>query len=185
MTDTTTPDTTAAAPAAAAIDTTASPEAVDATDGTAEAAQDATDGPETSDGTDTADTDDDGAQAKSAANKEAAKWRTKFRAAERERDDLAARLTTLQRGEAERVAGTHLTDGADLWRDGAELDAVLDEAGNVDPAKVAEVAAAVAAHHPHYAKRPPSVNLKRGGLASGATGLDSPRRASWSEVIRG
>lgn len=124
-------------------------------------------------------------EAKSAANKEAAKWRTKFRAAELERDGLVTRLEHLQRTEAQRIAATHLADGADVWRDGAKLTRVLDDDGNVDPARVAEVAAEVAAAHPHYGRRPPTANLKRGGLASGASGMDSPRRASWSDVIRG
>jgi hypothetical protein len=140
------------------------------------------------DNPDAGDDQDDGTDAddaKSAANKEAAKWRTKFRAAERERDELVTRLEHLQRTEAQRVAAAHLADGADVWRDGAELSRVLDDDGNVDPARVAEVAAEVAAAHPHYGRHAPTANLRRGGLASGATGMDSPRRASWSEVIRG
>ena len=139
------------------------------------------------DNPDAGDDQDDGTDADDTtkANREAAKWRRKLRDTEAERDALSARLEHLQRTEAQRIAAAHLADGGDIWRDGAELARVLDDAGNVDAARVAEVAAEVATAHPHYGRRAPTANLKRGGLASGATGVDQLTVPSWQRVLRG
>lgn len=72
------------------------------------------------------------------SNREAAKYRRKLRDAEAERDALATRLETLQRAEAERLASKHLAKGAALWVGGTALADVLDDDGDVDPAKVTE-----------------------------------------------
>lgn len=91
-----------------------------------------------------------------AVRKEAAKYRTRAKDAEGERDSLAEQLTTLRRAEAERVASTAaddfrpLADGSDLWRGDVELDALVGEDGTVDPAAVREQAAKVAEGRPHY-----------------------------------
>jgi hypothetical protein len=66
-------------------------------------------------------------------NREAAKYRRQLRDAESQRDALSDRLLTLQRREAERLAAEHLADGADMWRDGLDLAALLDDHGNLDP----------------------------------------------------
>lgn len=76
-------------------------------------------------------------------NKEAAKYRTRLRAAEAERDALATRVQSLQRAEAERLAGEHLAKGAALWAGGTELADLLDVDGNLDTAKIATRAAQV------------------------------------------
>ena len=70
-------------------------------------------------------------------NREAAKYRKRLRDTEAERDRLADRLQTMQRAEAERLAGEHLTKGAALWIGGTELADVLDDDGLVDSDKVA------------------------------------------------
>lgn len=86
-----------------------------------------------------------------AANKEAAKYRARLRDAEAKRDELTERLATLQRGQAETLAREYLADPSDLWRDGIELTALLDDDGNLDPARVAEVAQETVAAHRHWA----------------------------------
>jgi hypothetical protein len=113
--------------------------------------------------------------------REAAGYRRQLRAVEGERDNLATRLSALQRREAERVAaegtGTGngfrvLADPCDLWRE-VELSAVLDEAGDVAPAKVAEAVRAVLAAHPHWARPMPSFNGgPRTSVESGPTFRD-------------
>ncbi|OBJ97083.1 MULTISPECIES: hypothetical protein [Mycolicibacterium] len=127
-----------------------------------------------------------------AASREAAKYRRQLRDVEAqrdqigaERDQLADRIATMQRVEAERLAVHHLADGADMWRDGLELSAVLDDDGNLDPAKVTAAAKAARKAHPHWAaSRPYTGHPKRGQLASGATGYDGPGTPkSWQEVI--
>lgn len=121
------------------------------------------------------------------ANKEAAKYRRQLREAEAARDQLGERLAALQRGQAETLAREHLADGADLWRDGLDLAALLDHNGQVDAAKVAEAAQATVAAHRHWAApRPPKRNPagSGGGLRSGATGRDDYRpAASWQKVL--
>ena len=126
------------------------------------------------------------------ASREAAKYRRQLRDAEAqreqisaERDQLGERLAAMQRAEAERLAVEHLADGADMWRDGLELSAVLDEDGNLDPSKVAAAARAARKAHPHWAApQPRKGHPRRGQLMSGATGSDGPGTPkSWQEVI--
>ena len=121
----------------------------------------------------------------SPASREAAKWRRKFREAEATIEKMTERLAVVQRGDAERIAAAHLADGADIWRDGADLDSVLDENGDVDPAKVAELAAATIAKHPHWKTRPLPPVIKRGGLNSGASSPSDRLQPSWASVLRG
>ncbi|AKN18397.2 hypothetical protein MHAE_08493 [Mycobacterium haemophilum DSM 44634] len=89
-------------------------------------------------------------------NREAAKYRTERNEARAERDRLTERLTTLQRAEVERLAGAHLADGQDFWRDGTQLADVLDDAGNIDPGKVEATATGLLESHRHWRKLGPS-----------------------------
>jgi len=89
--------------------------------------------------------------------KEAAGYRRKLRDAEGARDALAGRLEALQRAEVERIAAQSaegyrpLSDGGDVWRhEGVVLGAMLDDDGNVDPAKVRATAAEVGGAHPGW-----------------------------------
>lgn len=134
---------------------------------------------DTGEGVDTAD--------ERGGNKEAAKYRRQLRDTEAHRDALSERLSTMQRREVERLAAEHLVDPADIWRDGAELAALLDDGGNLDAVKVAEAARATVTAHRHWAapptpKRHPD---SRRGLASGSTGRDHHRAAtSWQQLLR-
>lgn len=69
-------------------------------------------------------------------NKEAAKYRTRLREAEAERDRLAQRLEALQRSTVETIAGKHLEKPNALWAAGTELANLLDKDGNIDAEKV-------------------------------------------------
>lgn len=73
-------------------------------------------------------------------NREAAKYRTRLREVEKERDTLSERVTALQRAEIERIAGTKLEKPAGLWASGVELADLLDENGDVDVEKVTAAA---------------------------------------------
>jgi hypothetical protein len=138
-------------------------------------------GATTGPGNNSADGDDRG------GNREAAKYRRQLREAEAARDALNQRLSIMQRREAERLAADHLADGADMWRDGLDLAALLDDNGNLDSAKVADAAQAARKAHPHWAApRPQRRNPagSGGGLKSGATGRDDYRpAASWQKVL--
>ncbi len=116
-------------------------------------------------------------------NREAAKYRRRLREAEKARDGLATRLETMQRGEAEKLAGAVLADGADLWRDGVELAGLLDDEGNLDPGKVTAAAAALGEAHPHW-RQPSKARVNPAALKSG-TGIEPGKPSGWSKVIRG
>ncbi|OHT93182.1 hypothetical protein [Mycobacterium syngnathidarum] len=88
-------------------------------------------------------------------NREAAKWRNKFRDAETELTTMQQRLETLQRSEAERIAATALHDPTDMWRDGTQLTDLLDDNGNIDPNKVTDTATKIADTHQHWKRRRP------------------------------
>ena len=78
-------------------------------------------------------------------SREAAKYRKALRDTEAQRDVLAEQVTALQRAEVERLASAKLAKPAGVWSAGATVDELLDDDGNVDPAKVDEaVAAAIA-----------------------------------------
>lgn len=118
-----------------------------------------------------------------ATNREAAKYRTRLRETEAQRDALTARLETLQRNEIQRLAADRLADPADLWRDGGTVADLLDAAGNVDPGKVRAAVAETIAAHPHWAKTvTPKPNVKN--LKSG-TDLGIDVRGNWTDVLAG
>lgn len=98
----------------------------------------------------------------SKGDREAAKLRKRAQAAETERDALAERVATLQRGEVERLAAGEggLADGADLWS-AADLEALQDEQGNIDAEAVTQAVADLLKAKPHYAHR------RFGGSADG------------------
>lgn len=73
-----------------------------------------------------------------------------------ERDALKARVETLQKQHVESLVADKLHDPGDLWRYGTELPIVLDDNGDVDPAKVEEARAALAKDRPQLAPTPPS-----------------------------
>jgi hypothetical protein len=133
------------------------------------------------------DTPGDGDQGdeRGGGNREAAKYRTQLRATEAQRDALSDRLAGFQRGEAERLAAEHLADAADLWRDGLELAALLDDDGNLDGAKVAEHAAALRAAHPHW-RRPPAPKRNPASTGDGfrsGSGVEHRPPVSWQSVL--
>lgn len=109
-------------------------------------------------------------------DREAAKYRRKLREAEAERDTLAERLATLQRQEVARLAGDVLAQGDDLFALGVDLGQVLDDDGNVDPARVTEAARTIAADRPGLGR--PPLDLGQ-GVRTAAT-APGPR---WVDVI--
>lgn len=67
-------------------------------------------------------------------NAEAARYRSRLRETETERDTLQARLETMQRAEVERLAA-RLVEPSAIWAGGVTLADLLDDDGNLDPAK--------------------------------------------------
>jgi hypothetical protein len=142
------------------------------------------DGPTTDSGVEVGNVDNEGSDERGAGSREAAKYRRQLRDVEAQRDQLGERLAAMQRGQAETLAREHLADGADMFRDGLELAELLDDDGNLDPAKVTAAAKAASKAHPHWAVPRPIKRINRGGLMSGATGSDGLRiTPSWQGVL--
>ena len=117
------------------------------------------------------------------AGGEAAKFRHKLRDTEKQLDTMTQRVEAMQRGEAERLA-SKLADPADLWRDGAQLADVLDEAGTIDAAKVAALTDGLLEQHSHWAAPVPQ-QPRRGGYLSGAsTPPTYPQSTTWASALR-
>ena len=99
-------------------------------------------------------------------NAEAAKYRTRLRETEAERDRLAGIVTGFRTTEVERTVAAlsdTLGDPHDLWTDGVTLDDLLDDDGTVDAGKVEAAVAGVIERHPAWAKQePPFPDLGQG-----------------------
>lgn len=81
-------------------------------------------------------TEDTATEPEAGGNREAAKWRTRLREVEAERDSLRDRVTAMQRAEAERIAGRHISTASAIWAAGVDLETLLDDEGRPDEAKV-------------------------------------------------
>lgn len=132
---------------------------------------------ETSPTTETERTDQPGA--------EAARYRRRLREAETERDTIAERLSGFQRREVERLAGTVLSRGDDIWLGKADVAELVDDAGQVDPEKVTIAVATVLDGRPQLRKdgRRPRPDPSQG--SGRAPGQPVPRAESWQNVLRG
>ncbi|MED5813868.1 hypothetical protein VST63_16030 [Mycolicibacterium sp. 050232] len=119
---------------------------------------------------------DESDQDDAGGNREAAKYRRRLRDTETERDTLRDRLTVLQRSEVERLVANRFRDPADVWRDGARVDDLLDDNGDIDPAKVNTAATAVLKAHPHWDIAAAPRSPREGQLQSGASAPAMPRR---------
>lgn len=118
-------------------------------------------------------------QPRSRDGSEAAKYRTRLRETEAERDALASRVETMQRAEVERLAGQHIAKGAAIWATGATLADLVDEGGNISPEKVTDAAQAAAdGLGLAAATRTPRPDPSIGGYSEGTT------PTSWSEALR-
>ncbi|BBY91334.1 hypothetical protein MGALJ_10030 [Mycobacterium gallinarum] len=116
-------------------------------------------------------------------DKEAAKYRRRLRDTEAERDRLTDRLTTLQRREVERLAADHLADGADLWRDGAQLEDVLDDDGDIDADKVTDLARTLLESHRHWRRNAPAAPPASTVTANGKITAEDPQ-VTWTDLLK-
>ncbi|MEO4038412.1 hypothetical protein V3N95_03835 [Micrococcaceae bacterium Sec6.3] len=114
-------------------------------------------------------------------NREAAKYRTRLREAEAERDGIRADLDgarqtveRLQRALVETTAAEALLDPADLWRHGgADLPELLTDDGVPDPEKVGAVVQSILTERRHLAKpRSPKPDMTQGGTGQAPVPVD-------------
>lgn len=120
------------------------------------------------------------------ARREAARYRTRLREVEGERDQLAGQVHNLQRAAATAAAQGpgRLADGADLFRDDhVQLADLVADDGTVDTDRAAAAAAAVLGRHPHWRHTTP----RPAGRPVEALQLnphgDPP--AGWSDLLHG
>lgn len=71
-------------------------------------------------------------------NREAAKYRTRLREVETERDTLASQVERLQKAHVELMVQDRLHSPKALWANGTNVADLLDEDGRPDPEKVKE-----------------------------------------------
>lgn len=126
----------------------------------------------------------DGQPAADSPNAEAAKYRRRLREAETKLAVSDARAEMLLRREIERLAGDRLADGAEVWRDNTQLDALIGEDGLPSADAVAARVSALLEAHPHWQR----VNLKRltppaSSVSGNVVPISDGPAASWGEVL--
>jgi hypothetical protein len=114
-------------------------------------------------------------------NREAAKWRTKLRDTEAQRDAVTTRLDNMQRAAIDNQVTAMGIKPAALWASGTNLDDLLDDTGVPDAAKVAK-AAQTAKDTLGLVVNTPRPKLPFSALKSGA-GARPPARDSWLEAF--
>jgi hypothetical protein len=95
--------------------------------------------------------------------------------------ETRARLERLQKTEVERMATGKLADPSDVWLDGLTVDAVLDDEGDVDPARVDQAIKELIEKRPHWRVQRSPI---RRGLLSGASSPADYRQPSWADALR-
>jgi hypothetical protein len=127
---------------------------------------------------------EDGDTERTPDDNEAAKYRRKLRDAESKLAAQDERLQTMQRNEAQRLAAVKLADPQDLWRDGATLADVLDDAGHVDPGKLDELVGTVLGAHKHWARQQhPSAAAASSVTSNGKIEDDGQDETTWAQVL--
>jgi hypothetical protein len=102
-------------------------------------------------------------------SREAARYRTRLREVEAERDKLQATLDSIQTTEVERIAqGAGLAVAADVWSFGAELSAMRAQDGTIDAKTVTGTVEAILKDRPGLKGQPVGdLGAGRGAAAAG------------------
>jgi hypothetical protein len=125
-----------------------------------------------------------GADDTAKARREAANYRKQLRDAEVARDAALERVSRMQRTDVElRLAGK-LADPTDFWA-GNELGGLVDDAGEIDGAKVDAAVAALLTAKPHYAPGPKAGPLPGGRGAPGPAAVPATLGGLMQSVVRG
>jgi hypothetical protein len=103
-------------------------------------------------------------------SREAARYRTRLRETEAERDQLRERLERYERAEVERLASAAgLAVAGDVWTFGATLDTLRGETGDIDADTVSGVVEAILKDRPQLRAQPVGdLGIGRGGTAAGS-----------------
>jgi hypothetical protein len=106
------------------------------------------------------------------------RYRQRLRETEAQRDALLQRVEHMQRNEVQRLTADRLADPADLWRE-TELADLLDDDGNIDPAKLNTRVDTLLEEHPHWGAEPQRTPKPPRGFQSGASAPTQPRKDPW------
>ena len=98
--------------------------------------------------------------------------------------ETRARLERMQRAEVERIAAGKLADPGDVWLGGLSVDAVLNDAGDVDSSKVASAIDTLLSEHPHWSTPKPRQPPRYSRPQSGASSPDKHISPSWANALR-
>jgi hypothetical protein len=114
-------------------------------------------------------------------NSEAARWRTKLRDTEAQRDALTERLTGYQRRECEAAVADLLDEPADLWDIGqADLAGFYNDDGELDEGPLRAAAGALCEMRPKLAK-PRGPQWQNFGQYAAPP---PPPKAGWNSVLK-
>lgn len=111
------------------------------------------------------------------------KLRKRAQAAEAERDQLRARVDALTKRQVEQLVGSRLHNASDLWISTSVAD-LLDESGDVDPAKVEAAITELRAARPYLG---PNAAAPASQVTFGAEkpDLEGAQPPSWQQVLQG
>lgn len=140
--------------------------------------------PETESGTAT---EESTANTDKGGNSEAAKYRTRLREVEAERDGLTARLSAAQRSVVDSAISNRIRDTDDFWAR-TDLASLLDDNGDVSREKITAAVDTLLEAKPHY-KRPGQTAPERPPRDSDMASIfDTPpgyNNADWAKALRG
>jgi hypothetical protein len=135
------------------------------------------------DGITVADTTADEPPTGSKASREAAKYRTRLREVEAERDTLTRRVTAYEHAQVDRIAAdARMANPGDFRLFHGDLDALRGEDGALDEAKVRAAVAQVLTDRPYLRRLGMAPNPAQGTSAS-AQPLATPIK-TWAAVLR-
>jgi hypothetical protein len=134
-----------------------------------------------SDTVETTPTDPPNADPEPSPNSEAARWRTKLRDTEAQRDALTERLTGYQRRECEAAVADLLDEPGDLWDIGqADLAGFYNDDGELDEGQLRAAAGALCEMRPKLAK-PRGTQWQNFGQYSPPP---PPPKTGWNSVLK-
>lgn len=107
------------------------------------------------------------------SNREAAKWRTKFRDAETQIAAMTEQVTALQHQLVNQAITKRIADPSDFWTQ-ADVTDLLAEDGTLDPALIDAKVAEVLAAKPHWMKRA-SAAAPTSDVGTGKISNDEPK----------
>ena len=116
---------------------------------------------------------------------EAARWRVTAKQTAAQLAVEQARISEMNRREAQRLAAVHLADPADMWLEGCTPDQLVGDDGLIDPLLVEEQAVKTIEAHPHWKRATPVVGAPAAAVTGDGDYRPAPAAPTWQGFIRG